>query len=58
MTEQNDEAGRGVQIGEEASVDDAPSSLSDVASSAWDAVQDMFDSGAGKSDAACRLANT
>jgi hypothetical protein len=52
MTEQNDEAGLGVQIGEEASVVDAPSSASDTGSSAWDAVKDLFDGGAGQSDAA------
>ena len=52
MTEQNDEAGRGVQIGEEASVVDAPSSASDTGSSAWDAVKDLFDGGAGQSDPA------
>jgi hypothetical protein len=52
MTEQNDEAGLGVQIGDEASAVDAPSSASDTASSAWDAVKDLFDGGSGGSDAA------
>ncbi|HYU50464.1 MAG TPA: hypothetical protein VEO91_11120 [Candidatus Limnocylindria bacterium] len=52
MTEQNDETGPAAQIGEEASVVDAPSSISDMASSAWDAVKDMFDGGAGTSGAA------
>jgi len=58
MTEQNDEAGLGVQIGEEASVVDAPSSASDMASSAWDAVSDLFDGGTGNSGAADGQAET
>jgi hypothetical protein len=52
MAEQNDETGVAAQIGEEASVADAPSSASDMASSAWDAVTDLFDGGAGGADAA------
>jgi hypothetical protein len=52
MTEQNDETGPATQIGEEASVAEAPSSISDMASSAWEAVKDLFDGGAGGADAA------
>jgi hypothetical protein len=48
MTEQNDETGLAAQIGEEASVVDAPASASDMVSSAWEAVKDLFDGGAGE----------